>query len=39
MEFEPTRLLEVLLVKPRVFGDARGFFAQDTTRHNRTEQA
>jgi dTDP-4-dehydrorhamnose 3,5-epimerase len=26
MEFEPTRLPEVLLVKPRVFGDARGFF-------------
>src|ERR1035438_9308074 len=26
MEFEPTRLSEVLLVKPRVFGDARGFF-------------
>lgn len=25
-EFEPTRLPEVLLVKPRVFGDARGFF-------------
>jgi dTDP-4-dehydrorhamnose 3,5-epimerase len=26
MEFEPTRLPEVVLVKPRVFGDARGFF-------------
>jgi dTDP-4-dehydrorhamnose 3,5-epimerase len=26
MEFEATRLPEVLLVKPRVFGDARGFF-------------
>ena len=26
MEFEPTRLPEVILVKPRVFGDARGFF-------------
>jgi dTDP-4-dehydrorhamnose 3,5-epimerase len=26
MEFEPTRLPEVLLIKPRVFGDARGFF-------------
>jgi dTDP-4-dehydrorhamnose 3,5-epimerase len=26
MEFEPTRLPEVILIKPRVFGDARGFF-------------
>ena len=26
MQFEPTRLPEVVLVKPRVFGDARGFF-------------
>jgi dTDP-4-dehydrorhamnose 3,5-epimerase len=26
MEFEPTRLPEVLLIKPRVFGDARGYF-------------
>ena len=26
MEFEPTRLPEVILVKPRVFGDARGYF-------------
>ena len=26
MEFSPTRLPEVLLIKPRVFGDARGFF-------------
>jgi dTDP-4-dehydrorhamnose 3,5-epimerase len=26
MEFEPTRLPEVVLIKPRVFGDARGFF-------------
>jgi dTDP-4-dehydrorhamnose 3,5-epimerase len=24
--FEPTRLHEVVLIKPRVFGDARGFF-------------
>ena len=26
MEFQPTRLPEVILIKPRVFGDARGFF-------------
>ena len=26
MEFEPTRLPEVVLIKPRVFGDSRGFF-------------
>ena len=26
MEFVPTRLPEVVLIKPRVFGDARGFF-------------
>jgi dTDP-4-dehydrorhamnose 3,5-epimerase len=26
MEFEPTRLPEVLLIKPQVFGDERGFF-------------
>ena len=26
MEFEPTRLPEVLLIKPRVFEDARGYF-------------
>jgi dTDP-4-dehydrorhamnose 3,5-epimerase len=26
MDLEPTRLPEVLLIKPRVFGDARGFF-------------
>ena len=26
MQFEPTRLPEVVLIKPRVFGDARGFF-------------
>jgi dTDP-4-dehydrorhamnose 3,5-epimerase len=26
MEFTPTRLPEVVLIKPRVFGDARGFF-------------
>jgi dTDP-4-dehydrorhamnose 3,5-epimerase-like enzyme len=25
-QFEPTRLPEVVLIKPRVFGDARGFF-------------
>jgi dTDP-4-dehydrorhamnose 3,5-epimerase len=26
VEFEPTRLPEVVLIKPRVFDDARGFF-------------
>jgi dTDP-4-dehydrorhamnose 3,5-epimerase len=26
MEFEPTALPEVILIKPRVFGDPRGFF-------------
>ena len=26
MEFEPTRLPEVVLIKPRVFGDERGYF-------------
>ena len=26
MRFEPTRLPEVVLIKPRVFGDSRGFF-------------
>lgn len=26
MEFESTRLPEVLLIKPRIFGDARGYF-------------
>jgi dTDP-4-dehydrorhamnose 3,5-epimerase len=34
MEFVPTRVPDVVLVKPRVFGDARGFFLEswkDTT--------
>ncbi len=26
MQFEPTRLPEVILIKPQVFGDARGYF-------------
>lgn len=26
MEFEPTRIPEVVLIRPRVFGDARGYF-------------
>jgi dTDP-4-dehydrorhamnose 3,5-epimerase len=26
MQFEPTRLPEVILIKPRVFGDTRGYF-------------
>jgi dTDP-4-dehydrorhamnose 3,5-epimerase len=33
MEFEPTCLPEVLLIKPRVFGDARGYFFE--TCHDR----
>jgi dTDP-4-dehydrorhamnose 3,5-epimerase len=33
MEFVPTRLPEVVLIKPRVFGDARGFFFE--TYHER----
>lgn len=28
MEFIPTRLADVILIKPKVFGDARGFFAE-----------
>ncbi len=28
MEFVPTQLPEVVLIKPRVFGDARGFFLE-----------
>jgi dTDP-4-dehydrorhamnose 3,5-epimerase len=28
MEFVPTRLPEVILIKPRVFGDARGYFVE-----------
>ena len=28
MEFIPTRIPEVVLVKPRVFGDARGYFTE-----------
>jgi dTDP-4-dehydrorhamnose 3,5-epimerase len=28
MEFEPTQLPEVLLIRPRVFGDARGYFLE-----------
>ncbi|MGD9843198.1 MAG: dTDP-4-dehydrorhamnose 3,5-epimerase [Steroidobacteraceae bacterium] len=28
MEFIPTRLPEVILVKPKVFGDARGYFLE-----------
>ena len=26
MEFEPTAIPDVVLIRPRVFGDARGFF-------------
>jgi dTDP-4-dehydrorhamnose 3,5-epimerase len=28
MEFVPTRIADVVLVKPRVFGDARGYFLE-----------
>ena len=28
MDFEPLRIPEVVLVKPKVFGDARGFFLE-----------
>jgi dTDP-4-dehydrorhamnose 3,5-epimerase len=28
MEFEPTALPDVVLIKPRVFGDSRGFFME-----------
>jgi dTDP-4-dehydrorhamnose 3,5-epimerase len=28
MQFEPTRLPEVILIKPKVFGDARGYFLE-----------
>jgi dTDP-4-dehydrorhamnose 3,5-epimerase len=28
MEFVPTRIPDVILIKPRVFGDARGFFLE-----------
>ncbi len=28
MEFEPTRIPDVVLIRPRVFGDSRGFFLE-----------
>jgi dTDP-4-dehydrorhamnose 3,5-epimerase len=28
MEFEPTAIRDVILIKPRVFGDARGYFLE-----------
>lgn len=28
MEFQPTRIPDVILIKPRVFGDERGFFLE-----------
>ena len=28
MEFEPTEIPEVVLIRPRIFGDARGFFLE-----------
>ena len=32
MEFEPTALPEVVLIRPQVFGDARGFFMESWER-------
>jgi dTDP-4-dehydrorhamnose 3,5-epimerase len=32
MQFIPTRLPEVILIKPRVFGDARGYFLESWQR-------
>ena len=32
MEFEPTAIAEVVLIRPRVFGDARGFFMESWER-------
>lgn len=33
MQFEPTRLPEVILIKPRVYGDARGLFFETWQEH------
>ena len=32
MEFEPTAIAEVVLIRPKVFGDARGFFMESWER-------
>jgi dTDP-4-dehydrorhamnose 3,5-epimerase len=32
MEFEPTAIPEVILIRPKVFGDARGFFLESWER-------
>lgn len=37
MEFIPTRLPEVILIKPKVFGDARGFFLESWQREKFAE--
>ncbi len=34
MDFQPTRLPEVVLIKPRAFGDARGYFVE-TWQHDK----
>jgi len=34
MEFVPTQLPEVVLIKPKVFGDARGFFLESWQQNN-----
>jgi hypothetical protein len=33
MEFEPTAIPDVVLIKPRVFGDARGHFFESWQAH------
>lgn len=33
LEIERTRLPEVVLIKPRVFGDARGYFFESWNEH------
>lgn len=37
MEFEPTSLPEVILIRPRVFGDARGYFFESWHKHRFSE--
>lgn len=35
-EFERLKIEEVILVKPKVFGDSRGFFMENMVRNNKT---
>jgi dTDP-4-dehydrorhamnose 3,5-epimerase len=37
VEFEPTSLPEVILIRPRVFGDARGYFFESWHKHRFSE--